>query len=105
MRALSHRSTAVPPHPRSIHDWPEPSGTAMVSPRVRGAFMVVVVAICGVLLVVLIHDLFQRKRAILRNFPIVGHFRYWIESIGPELRQYLVAGNNEERPFSRDQRT
>jgi len=50
------------------------------------------------------HDLMQRKHAILRNFPVVGHARYWLESIGPELRQYIVAGNDEERPFSRDQR-
>jgi glutamate synthase domain-containing protein 2 len=49
-------------------------------------------------------DLLQRQHAILRNFPVVGHARYWIESIGPELRQYVVAGNDEERPFSRDQR-
>ncbi|MGE0592719.1 MAG: FMN-binding glutamate synthase family protein [Vicinamibacterales bacterium] len=50
------------------------------------------------------YDLTQRKHAILRNFPIVGHFRYWLEAIGPELRQYIVTNNNEERPFSRDQR-
>lgn len=50
------------------------------------------------------HDLVQRRHALLRNFPVVGHARYWIEAIGPELRQYIVAGNDEERPFSRDQR-
>src|SRR5262249_15423932 len=50
------------------------------------------------------YDLSQRKHAILRNFPIVGHFRYWLEAVGPELRQYIVTGNDEERPFSRDQR-
>src|SRR5215217_916990 len=49
-------------------------------------------------------DLLQREHALLRNFPVVGHARYLLESIGPELRQYLVAGNNEERPFTRDQR-
>ncbi|MCH9651767.1 MAG: FMN-binding glutamate synthase family protein [Deltaproteobacteria bacterium] len=51
-----------------------------------------------------IYDLFQRKHAILRNFPLIGHFRYWIEALGPELRQYIVTGNDEERPFTRDQR-
>ena len=49
-------------------------------------------------------DLLQRKHALLRNFPLLGHARYLLEEIGPELRQYLVAGNNEERPFTRDQR-
>jgi hypothetical protein len=50
------------------------------------------------LVVVACYDLTQRKHAILRNFPIVGHFRYWLESVGPELRQYIVTDNNEERP-------
>ncbi|MAU81444.1 MAG: FMN-binding glutamate synthase family protein [Gordonia sp.] len=49
-------------------------------------------------------DLFQRKHALLRNYPLLGHARYWLESIGPELRQYIVAANDEERPFTRDQR-
>ena len=35
---------------------------------------------------------------------IVGHLRYLLEAFGPELRQYIVTSNNEERPFSRDQR-
>jgi glutamate synthase domain-containing protein 2 len=53
---------------------------------------------------VAVRDLFQRKHALLRNFPLVGHARYLIEAVGPELRQYIVAANNEERPFTRDQR-
>jgi glutamate synthase (ferredoxin) len=53
---------------------------------------------------VVVYDLAQKKHAILRNFPIVGHFRYLLESVGPELRQYIVTSNDEERPFSRDQR-
>ena len=50
------------------------------------------------------YDLAQRHHALLRNFPVVGHARYLLEAIGPELRQYIVTGNDEERPFSRDQR-
>src|SRR5258706_6702002 len=56
------------------------------------------------LVVVFVHDITQKKHAVLRNFPIVGHIRYWLEAIGPELRQYIVTSNDEERPFSRDQR-
>jgi len=64
-----------------------------------------VLGLLFVLLVALaLYDLTQRQHAILRNFPIIGHFRYWLEAIGPELRQYIVTGNDEERPFSRDQR-
>ena len=58
----------------------------------------------GLLVAAVIYDLIQRKHAILRNFPIIGHFRYLLESVGPELRQYIVTDNDEERPFSRDQR-
>ena len=49
-------------------------------------------------------DVRQRQHAILRNYPVIGHFRYLLESLGPELRQYVVTSNDEERPFSRDQR-
>jgi len=50
------------------------------------------------------HDLTQRRHAIVRNFPVVGHLRFVLERFGPELRQYIVTSNDEERPFSRDQR-
>ena len=67
--------------------------------------VLVVLAVIALLLVaVAIYDLLQRKHAILRNFPIIGHFRYLLEAVGPELRQYIVTDNNEERPFSRDDR-
>ena len=49
-------------------------------------------------------DLTQRRHALLRTYPVVGHARYLLEALGPELRQYIVAGNSEERPFTRDQR-
>lgn len=56
--------------------------------------------------IVAIRDIFfNRKHTISHNFPIVGHFRYMLESIGPELRQYIVANNREELPFNRRERT
>jgi len=58
----------------------------------------------GLLGVVGAYDLFQRKNSILRNFPVLGHLRYWLIEIGPELRQYIVAHNREERPFNRLER-
>ncbi|MGY1814470.1 glutamate synthase-related protein [Blastococcus sp. SYSU D00820] len=62
------------------------------------------VAGLGAVAAVAARDLLQREHTLLRNYPVVGHARYLLESIGPELRQYLVAGNDEERPFTRDQR-
>ena len=66
--------------------------------------MVLFFSALGLLAAIVVYDLLQRQHAILRNFPIIGHFRYWLEAVGPELRQYIVTNNNEERPFSRDQR-
>ncbi|GAA4281832.1 FMN-binding glutamate synthase family protein [Gaetbulibacter aestuarii] len=58
------------------------------------------------LVLVAIRDIFlQRAHSITHNFPIVGHLRYWLESIGPEMRQYFVASNREELPFNRIERT
>ncbi|MGZ8764254.1 MAG: glutamate synthase-related protein, partial [Acidimicrobiia bacterium] len=65
---------------------------------------VVIVAVIVLVGVVAAYDLVQRKHAILRNFPGVGHLRYLLEGIGPELRQYIVTDNDSDRPFSRDQR-
>src|SRR5690349_4270997 len=62
------------------------------------------IGVAVLLFLVAAHDVTQKRHAILRNFPIIGHFRYWLERVGPELRQYIVTGNDEERPFSRDQR-
>ncbi|MEZ6037135.1 MAG: FMN-binding glutamate synthase family protein [Planctomycetota bacterium] len=60
--------------------------------------------VLGLLLAVAVYDLTQKRHAILRSFPVIGHFRYLFEAIGPELRQYIVTSNDEERPFNRDQR-
>ena len=62
------------------------------------------IVIGGILLATALYDLLQRDHTILRNFPIVGHFRYMLEAIGPELRQYIVTNNEEERPFNRAKR-
>lgn len=58
-----------------------------------------------VLVAIALRDILQKKRTIQHNFPIVGHLRYLLESIGPEIRQYFVANNREELPFNRRQRT
>src|SRR6187402_1321023 len=48
---------------------------------------------------------FNKKQTIKHNFPVVGHLRYLLEKIGPELRQYIVANNREELPFKRSERS
>jgi glutamate synthase (ferredoxin) len=61
-------------------------------------------ALGAALVAVAAYDRFLSNDPILRNFPVLGHFRYLLIEIGPELRQYIVAGNNEEAPFTRDER-
>ena len=63
-----------------------------------------IVGAVGALALVVLRDRIQKKHAIISNDPIIGHFRHLLESVGGPLRQYIVTGNDEERPFSRDQR-
>ncbi len=62
------------------------------------------VLLSGALTAVGIGDVTQTKRAILRNYPILGHFRFFFELIRPEIRQYLLEDDTEQNPFSRNQR-
>ncbi|UZO79894.1 FMN-binding glutamate synthase family protein [Aquimarina sp. ERC-38] len=58
-----------------------------------------------VLLMIAFYDVvINREHTIKHNFPVVGHLRYLLESIGPEMRQYFVANNREELPFNRIER-
>ena len=50
-------------------------------------------------------DLFQRKQSIRRNYPILGHLRFFLEYLRPEIRQYFLEEDAQETPFSRNQRS
>ncbi|WP_374356115.1 FMN-binding glutamate synthase family protein [Thermomonas sp.] len=63
------------------------------------------VAVFGALAVLGTIDLLQARSTLRRNYPILAHFRYGLESIGPELRQYFFESDLAEVPFSRQQRT
>ena len=52
-----------------------------------------------------LHDITQKKHAITCNYPIIGHLRFILEDMGPELHQYLVENNTDGAPFNRDQRS
>jgi len=65
-----------------------------------------VLALVGIFLCgVGIHDLLQTQRAVLRNYPVIGHFRYLLEGIRAEIRQYFIESDSDELPFSRRQRS
>ena len=50
-------------------------------------------------------DMLQTKRAIRRNFPVIGHIRYLLETIRPEIQQYFVESDIEGKPFNREDRS
>lgn len=57
------------------------------------------------LLLIALQDVRQRKHAILRNFPVIGHLRYLLEAIRPEMRQYFFESDLDGKPFNRRQRS
>ena len=66
-----------------------------------GLELVLFVALTGIG----VNDLQQKQHAILRNYPIIGHLRFLLEYIRPEIRQYFIESENDETPFSRAQRS
>ena len=59
----------------------------------------------GALTCVGVYDLRQTRRSVLRNYPLIGHLRFMLEFIRPEIRQYFIESDNETTPFSRAQRS
>ena len=78
---------------------------SLLASAIWGGWFYVVPILFGVLAATGTWDLVQRKRTVSRNYPILAHFRYFLESIGPEIRQYFIQSDTDERPFSREQRT
>ena len=58
-----------------------------------------------ILIAVGVYNANQTKHAILRNFPVLGYFRYAFETISPEIQQYFIERNTDGKPFSRNQRS
>ncbi|MFL6158722.1 MAG: FMN-binding glutamate synthase family protein [Marmoricola sp.] len=77
----------------------------LLAAAIGGTGWWVLVAIVVLLLLIAVRDLLQRKHSLLRNYPLLGHFRYLLESIRPELQQYFVERNWDGRPFDRDTRS
>lgn len=78
-------------------------GVSLVLP-VGAVTKTLLVAFFGALTVIGVMDMRQTRHAVLRNYPILGHIRYFFEMIRPEIRQYLIESDEEEVPFSRDAR-
>ncbi|MEZ5093662.1 FMN-binding glutamate synthase family protein [Nocardioides sp.] len=62
-------------------------------------------AVGGSLAALAVRDLLQRRHSVLRNYPVVGHLRYLLEDLRPELQQYFIERDWDGRPFDRDTRS
>ncbi len=65
----------------------------------------ILVGLGAALVVVGVYDLVQRRHSVLRNYPVLGHLRYLLEALRPELQQYFIERNVDGRPYDRDVRS
>lgn len=67
--------------------------------------VLIALALALAVLYVYLKDITQKKHAVLRNFPLIGHLRYFFEQLGEYFRQYFFLGDRDERPFNRATRS
>ena len=80
---------------------PAAETTAQNYPETLMTILLILGFVLLLIAIIAVHDLTQRNHAVTRNFPVIGHFRYFFEEMGQPLRQYLFAGDLEERPYNR----
>ncbi|MGI8664896.1 MAG: FMN-binding glutamate synthase family protein [Jatrophihabitans sp.] len=72
---------------------------------VWSAWWWVLAAILIGLALLAVYDVSQRRHSVLRNYPVLGHLRYLLEKLRPELQQYFIERNYDGRPYDRDTRS
>jgi glutamate synthase domain-containing protein 2 len=65
----------------------------------------IAVVVLGAVALIAWYDVVQRRHSILRNYPVVGHMRFLLERIRPEIQQYFIERNYDGRPYDRDTRS
>ena len=73
----------------------------MLSVVSYGLGTVIGLIVLGALIVLVIHDVTQKKHTVLRNYPVIGRLRFFFEDLGEYFRQYFFAGDRDEMPFNR----
>ncbi len=77
----------------------------MMSVVTYGLGTVLGIVLIGGLIILIIHDVTQKKHTVLRNFPVIGRLRFVFEDLGEYFRQYFFAGDRSEMPFNRATRS
>ncbi len=80
-------------------------GLTTLAAAIGGAGWWVLLVVIVLVLLLGIHDVVQRRHSILRNYPVLGHLRFLMEDVRPELQQYFIERNWDGRPFDRDTRS
>ena len=75
--------------------------SGMVSVVSYGLGTLVALVLMALLVIVFIQDITQKKHTVLRNYPVIGHLRYFLEKQGEYFRQYFFMNDREELPFNR----
>ncbi|CAN5475341.1 FMN-binding glutamate synthase family protein [soil metagenome] len=78
---------------------------ASLAATIGGPGWFLLLAVVALLLLLGIYDLIQRQHSILRNYPVIGHMRFLMEGIRPELQQYFIERNFDGRPYDRNTRS
>jgi glutamate synthase domain-containing protein 2 len=81
------------------------TATGVVLTLIVGPGWVALAIVFGALTLLGVYDLLQRRHSILRNYPILGHGRFLLEAVRPELQQYFIERNTDGTPYDRDTRT
>ncbi|MFL0798249.1 MAG: FMN-binding glutamate synthase family protein [Cellvibrionaceae bacterium] len=75
-----------------------------VSQWIAILFFLGLITLLVIVAVLYVLDIRQKKHTVLRNFPVIGRFRYFFEHLGEFFRQYFFAMDREEMPFNRAMR-
>ncbi|WP_323791044.1 FMN-binding glutamate synthase family protein [Nocardioides sp.] len=78
---------------------------ATLAATIGGPGLFILLAVAILVMAVGTYDLVQTEHAILRNYPVIGHMRFLMEGIRPELQQYFIERNFDGRPFDRNTRS
>ena len=77
----------------------------MVSVVSYGLGTILGFVLVGGLIILILHDITQKKHTVLRNYPVIGRFRFFFENLGEYFRQYFFSGDRDEMPFNRATRS
>lgn len=87
-----------------MHAAVTPGWTLIATEILSSIFLLLLLVLLAVAAALFVYDRAQTRNAILRNFPVIGHTRKWLQHFGVFFRRYFSAADREELPFNRAER-